>query len=343
MNVTDSFFERGITFFTNLVYTAIRYAVARGDVAPFVGHNAFLRWEAVQEISYSENGVEKYWPGCTVSEDFDMALRLQCEGYLFRLGAYTKAGFKEGVSLTVYDELSRWEKYAYGCDEMVFHPLKGWIIKGPLIPLFRKLIGSSMPLPSKFTIMAYVGTYYAIGSAWILTLAYYFLVGWFNGYLDQDRVDSFKIYFAIIVIFNCLGNVALAALRYRLDEQGIVSGLIMNFKWVLLQRIFLGVISLHINQATRSHTFSIEMSWGATAKEVVNTSFFEEIPKVLKKFKFTFLWCLSCAALMIYLALGRDDSWQIDFFTPIWPLETVVISHSLLPITLNLSLMLFTW
>jgi hypothetical protein len=42
MNVTDSFFEAGITFFTNLIYTAIQYAVANGDVAPFVGHNAIL-------------------------------------------------------------------------------------------------------------------------------------------------------------------------------------------------------------------------------------------------------------------------------------------------------------
>lgn len=35
MQVTDSFFENGVTFFTNLVYTAIRYTVANGDVSPF--------------------------------------------------------------------------------------------------------------------------------------------------------------------------------------------------------------------------------------------------------------------------------------------------------------------
>lgn len=49
-----------------------------------------------------------------------MALRLQTAGYTIRYGAYTEAGFKEGVSLTVYDELNRWEKYAYGCNEMLF-------------------------------------------------------------------------------------------------------------------------------------------------------------------------------------------------------------------------------
>ena len=343
MNVTDSFFEMGITFFTNLIYTAIRYAVANGDVAPFVGHNAILRWQALQDISYMKDGVEMYWSESTVSEDFDMALRLQCEGYLVRLGAYTGAGFKEGVSLTVYDELARWEKYAYGCNELIFHPLRDWIFKGPFTPLFRKFIGSNMPLPSKITIMAYIGTYYAIGSAWLLTVANYFLVGWFNGYLDHYYVDSFKIYFAIVIVFNCLGNVALALLRYRLDEQDLLRGLLENFKWIILLTIFLGGISVHVSQALLCHMFSIDMSWGATSKEVENTSFFEEIPKLIKRFKYMFLWCIGCAGGMIYLAVAAPYSWRIAFFTAIWPLATVLCSHFLLPIALNPSLMLFTW
>ena len=131
MNVTTSWFEKGITFFTNLVYTAIQYAVSNGDIAPFVGHNAFLRWSAVQDVAYIEAGTEKFWSEATVSEDFDMALRLQTSGYILRLAAYAGQGFKEGVSLTVYDELARWEKYAYGCSELIFHPFREWIFKGP--------------------------------------------------------------------------------------------------------------------------------------------------------------------------------------------------------------------
>jgi hypothetical protein len=112
MNVTHTFFENGITFFTNMIYTMIKFAVANGDVAPFVGHNAVLRWKAIQGISYEcelDNWI-KYWSENTVSEDFDMSLRLQCEGYSVRLAAYKGDGYKEGVSLTVYDELNRWEK-----------------------------------------------------------------------------------------------------------------------------------------------------------------------------------------------------------------------------------------
>ncbi|KAI4229121.1 MAG: hypothetical protein L6R36_001078 [Xanthoria steineri] len=344
MNVTTSFFENGITFFTNLIYTAIKFAVANGDVAPFVGHNAILRWSALQDIAYTgDDGSEKYWSETTVSEDFDMALRLQCTGYLVRLGAYTGGGFKEGVSLTVYDELARWEKYAYGCNELIFHPVRYWFTKGLFTPLFKKFMGSSMPLPSKLTIMAYVGTYYAIGSAWILTMLNYFLIGWFNGYLDKYYVDSFRIYFAIVVVFSGLGNVALAVLRYRLDEQGILSALIGNFKWILLLTIFLGGISLHVSQALVCHMFSIDMSWGATAKEVENTTFFEEVPKLLKKFKFTFIWCFIMAGGMIYLAVAPPPLWGIKGITAIWPMTTIVAAHFLLPIVLNPSLMLFTF
>lgn len=110
-----------------------------------------------------------------------MSLRLQGAGYLIRLAAYASPDgelYEEGVSLTVYDELMRWEKYAYGCSELMMHPLKDWFRKGPFTSIFKTFLRSDMPLCSKFTLMAYIGTYYAIAVAWIGTLANYFLCGW---------------------------------------------------------------------------------------------------------------------------------------------------------------------
>jgi membrane glycosyltransferase len=343
--VTDSFFERGITFFTNLIYTQIRYAVANGDVAPFVGHNAMLRWTAVQEIAYDcpLDGREKYWSEATVSEDFDMALRLQTYGYLVRLAVYTGDGFKEGVSLTVYDELARWEKYAYGCNELIFHPIHQWLTKGPITPLFRKFLTSTMPLPSKFTILAYIGTYYALGSSWILTLMNYFVVGWYIGWFDHYYLDSFKIFFAIVIVFTALGNVALATLRYRCEERALLSSLLENLKWVPLLVIFLGGVSLHISQALLSHMCGIDMSWGATSKEAENVSFFEEIPRVLRRFKWTFAFCFALTALLVSMALVVPDFWRIEMRIAVLPLSMVTFSHFMLPIALNPNLMLFTW
>lgn len=225
MRVTPSFFEGGVTWFTNLIYSAITFVVANGDACPFVGHNAVLRWSALQDAAsyHDEDGYEKFWSESHVSEDFDMSLRLQCAGYICRFGSYTGDGFQEGVSLTVYDELARWEKYAYGCNELLFHPLKYWLTKGPITPLFRKFITSNIHLPKKITICTYIGTYYAIGGAWITTLVNYFLTGWYFGIYDKWYLDSFAIYISIIVVFSCFGNVALAVLRYRLNQQPLLS------------------------------------------------------------------------------------------------------------------------
>ena len=38
MQVVHNYWENGITYFTNLIYTAIAFAVSAGDVGPFVGH-----------------------------------------------------------------------------------------------------------------------------------------------------------------------------------------------------------------------------------------------------------------------------------------------------------------
>ena len=283
MQVVHTYFENGITFFTNLIYSAIRYTVSNGDVAPFVGHNAILRWSAIQQVSYEdEDGYEKFWSESHVSEDFDMSLRLQCNGYIIRLAAWAGEGFKEGVSLTVYDELARWEKYAYGCNELLFHPIRKWLWKGPFTPLFRRFLFSNIRFTSKVTVISYIGTYYAIGAAWIMTSVNYFLMGWFNGYLDKYYVDSWQVWFSIIIVFNGLGNISLAVMRYRVGERSLLYALFENFKWTFLLAIFLGGLSLHVSQALLAHMFEINMTWGATSKEAEFSNFFIEVPKVLK-------------------------------------------------------------
>ncbi|KAH0419577.1 hypothetical protein KCU90_g10457, partial [Aureobasidium melanogenum] len=200
-----------------------------------------------------------------------------------------------------------------------------------------------MPFPSKLTVMSYIGTYYAIGSAWLLTLVNYFIVGWYNTILDKYYLDSFKVYLSIIVVFTGLGNLALAILRYRIGEKSLLSSLVTNLMWIPLMTTFLGGLSLHVSQALLSHLVGIDMNWGATSKEAENTTFFKEVPKVIKNFKFTFLFCIGAAIGMVMLACVVPDFWRINQFFAIYPLATIVVSHFLLPIALNPSLMLFTW
>lgn len=135
MQVANHYFENAIAYFTrrfvvlfvcsslatdklHRINRCISMACANGEVAPFVGHNAFLRWRALQDAAFVDHhdkdskarGEEKIWSESNVSEDFDMALRLLQKGYDIRWATYADGGFKEGVSLTVDDELNRWQK-----------------------------------------------------------------------------------------------------------------------------------------------------------------------------------------------------------------------------------------
>ena len=80
MLVAHHYFENGIAHFTRRINKCISMACANGEVAPFVGHNAFLRWSALQDAAFNDpgdNNRKKIWSETNVSEDFDMALRLQ--------------------------------------------------------------------------------------------------------------------------------------------------------------------------------------------------------------------------------------------------------------------------
>lgn len=66
-------------------------------------------------MMWVEEGQKKWWSESHASEDFEMSLKLQTAGWRIRYATYCGDGFKEGVSLTIYDELARWTKYSYGC------------------------------------------------------------------------------------------------------------------------------------------------------------------------------------------------------------------------------------
>jgi len=240
MQVVSNYWENGIAYFTNLIYTCITYAVAPGDVGPFVGHNAFLRWSALQEMMWSgPNGERKWWSESHVSEDFEMSLKLQNAGWRVRYVTYCGDGFKEGVGLTVYDELTRWEKDAYGCvcslsyqlmqAELMFHPIKDWLRKGPFTPLFQKFLTSNIPGASKFMIMGYIGTYYAIGSAWIILIIKYFVTEWCSASMDQYYLSSFSVFITVIAVFTVARPIMNAVLKYRCKMRSFVDALVENY------------------------------------------------------------------------------------------------------------------
>lgn len=336
MQVAHNVFENGITYFTNLIYASIQFAVGNGDCAPFVGHNAFLRWKAIQSVSYEREGRRVFWSDDHVSEDFDMSLRLQMENFTVRLATYHEGGFKEGVSLTVYDELARWEKYAYGCNELVFNPLYKWVYRGPFTRLFWRFLFSNIKMTSKITIIAYIGTYYAIACAVPLAIANYIMVGWFNDNLDQFYLTSWKIFVGMAVVFNFLSPLAFAMLRHRLGQKIFFWSFVETVKWTPMFILFFGGISLHLTTAIMCHFLSINMEWTATAKELEAGGFRIGLDKIFKDFKYMYLVIIPVIAGMVYLGTYAPRGFQITDFTAIVPLANQVGCHALLPFALGL-------
>ncbi|GAM90823.1 hypothetical protein ANO11243_088680 [Dothideomycetidae sp. 11243] len=335
MNMTHSTFENGITYFTDLVYTSITFGVGGGDVAPFVGHNAFLRWKAIQSIAFEEDGKTKFWSENHVSEDFDVSLRLQMEHFYVRMAGYHNNEFKEGVSLTVYDELARWEKYAYGCNELIFHPLIHWPTKGILTPLFIKFLRSNVKITSKFTIVAYIGTYYAIGVGFPLTTLNYFLAGW-QFQLDQYYQTSWHIWVGLAIVYSILSPIAFAMLRYRMGQKSYVGALGDAMKWTPFFMLFFGGLSYHICKALMCHFFSINIEWTTTAKELEKTGFKIGLDRVFRDFWKMYCVLIPLTVLMVYLGMYAPIQYKVDDFTIIVPMANLLACHALLPFILGL-------
>jgi hypothetical protein len=177
----------------------------------------------------------------------------------------------------------------------------------------------------------------------MFTMLNYFLIGFFNGWLDHYYIDSFKVYVAIVFIFTIVGNVSLACVRSRAELGDLIPNLWRNVKWIPMLTIFLGGTSLHISQAILCHLFSIKMEWGATSKEVQNVGFFAAMRHVLVRFRLTFAFCLVMTTVMIVLAFGVQEDWRIRLITACWPMGSIVVTHALLPIVLNPQLMRFSW
>ncbi|KAI0051592.1 hypothetical protein FA95DRAFT_1485075 [Auriscalpium vulgare] len=346
MQVAHHYFENGIAYFTRRINRSISLACANGEVAPFVGHNAFIRWKAMQDASFlDKDGKEKMWSEAHVSEDFDMALRLQMRGYIIRWATYSKRAFKEGVSLTVDDELNRWQKYAYGCSELLFNPIIQWFRRGPIAREIHRFLWSTAPLHYKISMMSYMFSYYGIAGSVTIAIINYVLLG-FQFPTDDFYRHSFEIWLATTVVFFGGGNVGFTLLEYRLGEKKLLSALMTNILWIPFFFFFFGGLSIPLSQAILAHLFSYNMTWSATKKEVERSNFFKEVPKILKRFWFPFVVSVILIAAMIVLSTSLVPyAWRVDgsAWAVIFPLAVVAGCHILFPIILNPWLMIFSY
>lgn len=343
MQVAHHFFENGIAHFTRSIQLAISFCCANGAMGPFVGHNAFLRWSALQEIIFEEDGVRKVWSESHVSEDFAISLALQLKGYIVRWVTYSDDKFEEGVSLTCDDEVNRWQKYAWGCSELLFHPFRYWVTRGPFTPLFRQYLGSNIPLSGKISTLGYIFSYYAIGLAWPLTVLNYVLIG-FAIPVDAFYLNGWKVVFTCLILFPGLGNLSAVVLRYRLKVAGTGAFAKKQLTYILFFSVFFSGLSLQILSALICHMIGYQMTWAATLKTVEASNFFKEVPDIMRKFKFTLpLNILMVVGMILTTSSLMPLDWRVGSIEAIIPMAMTVGSHILYPIVLNPWLVHFTF
>jgi cellulose synthase/poly-beta-1,6-N-acetylglucosamine synthase-like glycosyltransferase len=349
MLVTENnYFEKGIGFFTRNVNFSISYCVANGDTAPFMGHNAFLRWSAMQEVAAPDpdSGIKTIWAEWTVSEDFEISMRLLMAGYITRWATYSNNGFLEGVSLTAQDELNRWQKYAFGVSELLFHPLYQWIYKGPFTHLFSSYVmAKQIPTHAKFGSASYMFSYYAIAVAFPLTIGLTLAQAWFAPTLDHAFMEPFKVWISVVLVFSGLGNVSYIICKYRARAVDFTTSLVEHVSWLFFMIIFFSGVSYHVSTALMAHLLSYDMTWGSTIKDLEDSNFFREIPAILKK---NWGMLTMCVVVLTGVGIVFSDVLPIEWqghggFFVYWPLILLTSGHILYHLVLNPQLLRFSF
>ncbi|KAK7469098.1 hypothetical protein VKT23_003589 [Stygiomarasmius scandens] len=337
--IAHHYFENGIAHFTRRINRSISLGCANGEVGPFVGHNAFLRWSAIQEVSFidGQTDTRKYWSESHVSEDFDMTLRLLNKGYVVRWATYAEGGFKEGVSLTLTDEIARWQKYAYGCNELLFNPLVRWPTNGPISKQVRNFVWSNAPVHHKLNVLAYMFSYYGIAASGLISIFNYLFLG-FSPYVDGFYHKSFEVLLACLIVFPALGNVSLMVLEWRLGRKKLLVCAYDQLKWIVFFLLFFGGITFQISAAILAHLFSFRMTWDSTIKEFRESTFMREVVRTIKCFWYSLLISgLFIAVIVVLNSNAVPVEWRISVtdWAGVVPVAVVAGCSILMPIALN--------
>ncbi|KAF5369511.1 hypothetical protein D9758_002777 [Tetrapyrgos nigripes] len=268
LKVAHHYFENMMAYLTRRITRTISMACANGEIPPFMGHNAFLRWKALQDATFVDpvDGQEKVWAEGTVSEDFELALRLLGKGYDLRWATYSEGEFKEGVSLTVEDERNRWQKYTYGTSSsrLVIDPdspfeqdVANWssirFLDGYAEALSLNNFVSSYgqilryTTSSQYWVMCHLTVRFlrlvsvpnsdggdnVDGLAASLTIAVinYVVLG-FQLPIDGFYIHNFEVWLATLVVFYGAGNAGYALMEYRLGCKSLATSFLENSVWI---------------------------------------------------------------------------------------------------------------
>jgi len=340
MQVVHDYWENCIAHFTRKIYrTAISVACSGGDIAPLVGHNAFLRWSAIEKCSFIDNFDQKrkYWSEEHVSEDFDLAVRMYHAGYIGRYICY-QSGWTEGVSLNVRDEITRFQKYAYGACEVLFNPIPLWWKKGIFGNVFTRLLTApALGWTSKLNVCAYLGTYFALGFAPFLAVLNFFLYQYSSAW--RNDTSSGEQWMSCTLVFGLIAPIGNVLLEYRTGRNSLIKPLLKEMLHTFQLTFFFTGIGMHLTFAVCARLLNIDLHFDATAKEIKLTNFFKELKITLVRFKWMYILNIIIVGTMIAFNGFVPKPWAVTELWSLWPLAMIVAAHLVAPLVLNPVLM----
>ena len=143
-------------------------------------------------------------------------------------------------------------------------------------------------------------------------------------------------------MFPGAGNLGFTLLEYRLGSRPLLDAVIENLTWIPFLYVrsicplstqsnsffnysffFFGGLSIHLSQALLAHMFSYNITWGATKKEVERSNFWQEVPKIITRFRVALIICGITAFVMILLTTSaipigwRIFSWDWAVIVPL--------------------------
>jgi len=341
--VLKNTWENVISHFTNSIYSInFLYACSNGFPAPLVGHNALLRWEALENVEKLINGYSKdrppdswqLWDESRVSEDFVMSIYLQYLGYYGKYIFYD-CGFKEGVSLNVIDEITKLKKYIYGVNEIMFYPCNKWLTDGITSHLYANfLLSNKINFCTKYALLSYMGSYYSLALSPIVTCWYYF-VKFFNitnsNLFVNDALDTVYactfIFFGISVITNIIVKA-----KHKFIKNTIYDLIFKEIMYGLYLTMFYSCVSWHLLTMMSAFFLNFPAKWETTKKEAEKIS----ITTLLLTYKWMYLFGTGFLILILY-GLSSNGDYQNKDPKSVVPFLIMILSHMLLPIYTSLT------
>ena len=339
----NNFWTRVISTFTDYIYDSVfPVTTSCGDNSPLVGHNALIRvkpllalaWTNEQALTEGGTGAQtQYWSEEHVSEDFYTSLRFQANGYYGRYVSYT-TDFHEGVTLNVRDEITRFCKYSYGAAEVMINPIKRWRKSGILGSALKEYLSAdNIKWYSKYNCILYLGSYYALALAPLLTVINYFTFSYSADYRTKVS-SSLDITLSCVGIYSAGAPLYAAIMKWKLGISGFFRAIVIEFRQTLVLSIFFTGLSFHLFQVLMCHALAKPLNWTSTNKKLEVRSRWSEFCDVISSYRTLYIINVLLAAMMIYL-YHTSDWWAIRNVSAVVPLGMLVSCTMLSPLLLN--------